>query len=99
MLYVCLYVYEDSNFGGFRISHVYPYAHKWREHQALATGSATFEFHRTYAKRAMEEHIFIIFCGVSYIISPLSINIAIYTDYGIKHHGKMVLFSFSTLTK
>ena len=29
-----IYVYEDSNFGGFRIPHVYTFAHKWREHQA-----------------------------------------------------------------
>ena len=44
-----MYVYEDSNFGGSRISHVYAYAHKWRERQ----GSATFEFYCTYAKRAI----------------------------------------------
>ena len=34
-LYVCMYVYEDSNFGFFRIPHVYVYAHKWLEHQIL----------------------------------------------------------------
>ena len=34
-MYVCMYVYEDSNFGFFRIPHVYAYAHKWLEHQIL----------------------------------------------------------------
>ena len=28
-MYVCMYVYEDSNFGGFRIPHVYANAQKW----------------------------------------------------------------------
>ena len=26
---VCMYVYEDSNFGSFRIPYVYAYAHIW----------------------------------------------------------------------
>ena len=30
-----MYVYEDSNFGFFRIPQVYVYAHKWLEHQIL----------------------------------------------------------------
>ena len=34
-MYVCMYVYEDSNFGFFRIPHIYVYAHKWLEHQIL----------------------------------------------------------------
>ena len=31
-MYVCMYVYEDSNFGGFRIPHVYANAQKWFDH-------------------------------------------------------------------
>ena len=40
MLYVCLYVYEDSNFGGFRIPHVYVYAHKWLALNIKASNTA-----------------------------------------------------------
>ena len=31
-IFVCMYVYEDSNFGGFRIPHVYANAQKWFDH-------------------------------------------------------------------
>ena len=31
---VCMYVYEDSNFGNFRLPYVYAYAHIWLKHQA-----------------------------------------------------------------
>ena len=35
-LYVCMFnVYEDSNFGGFRLPCVYVHVHKWLEHQIL----------------------------------------------------------------
>ena len=51
MFYVCLYVYENSNFGGFRIPHVYVYAHKWLEHLASATSGIRNE-------RAMERACF-----------------------------------------
>ena len=34
-MYVCMYVYEDSNSGFFRLPNVYVYAHKWLEHQLL----------------------------------------------------------------
>ena len=44
MLYVCLYVYEDSNFGGFRIPYVYVYAHKW-----LALNCGSFKVWKEYA--------------------------------------------------
>ena len=36
----CMYVYKDSNFGGFRILNVYVYAHKWLEHQLLGLGQS-----------------------------------------------------------
>ena len=36
-MYVCMYVYEDSNFVGFRVHHVYVHAHKWFERLALST--------------------------------------------------------------
>ena len=29
-----MYVYEDSNFGNFRLPYVYAYAHIWLKHQA-----------------------------------------------------------------
>ena len=35
MYVVCMYVYEDSNSGFFRLPNVYVYAHKWLEHQLL----------------------------------------------------------------
>ena len=35
-VYVYMYVYEDSNFGGFRFPCVYVHAHKWLKHQILA---------------------------------------------------------------
>ena len=31
---VCMYVYEDSNFGNLRLPYVYAYAHIWLKHQA-----------------------------------------------------------------
>ena len=31
---VCMYVYEDSNFGNFLLPYVYAYAHIWLKHQA-----------------------------------------------------------------
>ena len=34
-MYICMYVYEDSNSGFFRLPNVYVYAHKWLEHQLL----------------------------------------------------------------
>ena len=34
-MYVCMYVYEDSNSGFFCLPNVYVYAHKWLEHQLL----------------------------------------------------------------
>ena len=34
-MYVCMYVYEDSNSGFFRLPNLYVYAHKWLEHQLL----------------------------------------------------------------
>ena len=36
-MYVYMYVYEDSNFGGFRFPCVYVHAHKWLKHQILAS--------------------------------------------------------------
>ena len=35
VVYVCMYVYEDSNSGFFRLPNFYVYAHKWLEHQLL----------------------------------------------------------------
>ena len=43
VFYVCLYVYEDSNFRSFRIPDVCAYAHKWLEHLASFTSGIRSE--------------------------------------------------------
>ena len=45
---VCMYVYGDSNFGFFRIPHVYVYAHKWLEHQILCKSLPVSNFTLCY---------------------------------------------------
>ena len=43
VFYVCLYVYEDSNFGSLRTPDVCAYAHKWLQHLASSTSGIRSE--------------------------------------------------------
>ena len=51
----CLYLHEDSNFGIFRIPHIYAYAHKWLQHQTQER-IGYFRIHRTHENAQIWNH-------------------------------------------
>ena len=54
----CMYVYEDSNFGGFRIPNVYVHAHKWLEHQLLGQSLPVSNFAVCMRRRLLHNSCF-----------------------------------------
>ena len=50
-----MYIYEDSNFGGFCIPNIYIYAHKWLEHQLLGQSLPVSNFHRVLLNAAVSK--------------------------------------------
>ena len=92
-MYVCMYVYTRiliSEVSAFRVLCVH--AHKWLDNEA----SANFQISpcACEASYARPYFLFLLCMVCAFIISPLSINIAI---YGSSCQGKMVLiFIFNT---
>ena len=46
---VCMYLYEDSNFGSFRIAYVYAYDHTWLKHQVCKATITKLQVHEQSA--------------------------------------------------